>query len=214
MKTNIENQSKIFLITGFVIGWFAIIGQFYIFIVKATTPFYESIIQLLSFFTILTNLLVVLCFSFLWLKPNSSLGKFFTKPKTRSAITVYIVVVGAIYNIILRFLWNPQGLQKVVDELLHSVIPVLFLVYWFVAVPKNNLLWKNIWMWLIYPLAYFAYTLVRGELIGKYPYPFMDVNKLGYSAVLINSFFITIFFVVLSLILVAIAKWMSKNTKV
>jgi hypothetical protein len=205
-------QSKFFLITGFVIGWFAIIGQFYIFIERAATSLLESVIQLLSFFTILTNLLVALCFSFLWLKPQSGLGKFFTKPQTRSALTIYIVVVGAIYNIILRFLWNPQGLQKVVDEMLHSIIPILFLVYWFVAVPKNNLQWKNIWAWLIYPLAYFAYTLVRGELVGWYPYPFMDVNKLGYSDVLINSFFITSFFVVLSFILVAIAKWMSKNS--
>lgn len=41
--------------------------------------------------------------------------------------------------------------------------------------------------WCIYPLIYIAYALARGQLLGSYPYHFIDVTSLGYSKVLLNS---------------------------
>ena len=51
---------------------------------------------------------------------------------------------------------------------------------------------------MIYPLAWLAFTLVRGALIGWYPYPFVDVTTLGYGAVAVNSVLITLLFLALS----------------
>ena len=33
--------------------------------------------------------------------------------------------------------------------------------------------------WLLAPLAYFAYSLVRGPIAHWYPYPFLDPRSLG-----------------------------------
>lgn len=204
---NISSRTrKIFLTIGSALGWFAIILQFYLIIINRTASIGETIIRFFSFFTILTNILVALCFTFLLLKPKSEWGIFFSRPATLSALAVYIAVVGIIYNVILRFLWSPKGLQFIVDELLHSVIPVLFILYWFLFVSKQTLKWKNILSWLIYPVIYCIYSILRGRISGFYPYPFIDVNLLGYNKVFLNIGGMVILFLVISLLLVGIAK--------
>lgn len=51
-------------------------------------------------------------------------------------------------------------------------------------VEKGRLRWQDAPAWLIYPLAYVAYTLARGAVMNWYPYPFLDVTQLGYLTVL------------------------------
>ncbi len=38
-----------------------------------------------------------------------------------------------------------------------------------------------------YPISYLAYALVRGEWMGAYPYPFIDVPALRYPRVFANA---------------------------
>ena len=116
-----------------------------------------------------------------------------------------------VYNVILRFLWQPQGLQYVTDELLHTLIPLLFILFWFLYVPKNGLQYKNALPWLIYPLLYVVYTAIHGVITGFYPYPFVNVGELGYGKVLINSCGLLIAFLGLSLFLIAVAKFVSRT---
>lgn len=201
-----QRMKQLFLTIGAVAGWFAIILQFYLIIINRTASLNETIIRFFSFFTILTNILVALCFTFLLLKPASKWGNFFAQPATLTALTVYIAVVGIVYNVILRFLWKPEGTQFFVDELLHSVIPGLFILYWFLSVRKESLKWNNILPWLIYPSLYCIYVLFRGSISGFYPYPFINVHLLGYNKVLLNIGSLIIVFLVLSVLLVGIAK--------
>jgi hypothetical protein len=196
---------------GAIIGWLAVILQLYLILVNRVASVPETIIRFFSFFTILTNILVAFCFTVLWLKSKSDWGMFFARPSTLTAITVYITIVGLVYNAVLRFLWKPEGLQMVVDELLHSVIPVLFIVFWMIFVPKRELRWKDTLQWLLYPLAYIIYIIIRGALSDFYPYPFIDVIKLGYSHALRNTFGLLIAFLALSLLLVAIGKITSRQ---
>ena len=189
-----------------ITGWFALITQFYLIINNRIASIGETIARYFGFFTILTNIIVAVCCIVLLFKPASGPGNFFSKANTQTAITVYITVVGFVYNIILRFLWKPEGLQMIVDELLHTVIPLLFIVQWYVYAPKQGLKWKNIFPWLLYPLFYLIYTLLRGSFSGFYPYPFINVNELGYNKVWVNCIGLLLFFLLLSLLFVAIAK--------
>jgi len=90
----------------------------------------ETIIRFFSFFTILTNLLVAIFATLKLFVKNDKHTSWLLNYRAETAITLYIVIVGLVYNIIIRFIWNPTGLQMVVDELLHTVIPLLFLGYW------------------------------------------------------------------------------------
>ena len=198
--------SKIFIAIGAILGWSAVILQLFLIIINRAATIPETVIRFFSFYTILTNILVASYFTFLWLKPNSFAGLFFLRENVAAAITLYITVVGITYNILLRQLWNPQGLQWIIDELLHSVIPVFFIIYWLLFIPKGKLEWSSILAWLIYPLVYFVCILFRGARSGFYPYPFLDALKLGYGKVALNSGILCIAFLFLGALLVAYDK--------
>jgi hypothetical protein len=194
-----------------ILDWFALAGQFYLILENRAASIFETIIRYFGFFTILTNLLVALCCTFLLLKSNSYIAKFFSKSATITAIAVYITIVGIVYNLILRFLWNPKGLGQVVDELLHTIIPVLFIIIWLVFIPKAKLKWRNIFAWLIFPLLYVIYILIRGLLAGYYPYPFLDVKQLGYNRVFLNSLGILVAFLLVSILFIAIDRFIKRR---
>ena len=197
------------LTAGALLGWTALLLQFYLIILNRRLDVFQTIIQYFSFFTILTNLLVASCLTVLVFNKQGKWRDLFSQPKTCTALAVYITVVGLVYNFILRSLWDPNGAQQIADELLHLVNPILFVVYWLAFVPKADLKWKDTWNWLWYPLLYSVYTLIRGALTGLYPYPFVDVTTLGYPQVLINSFFLCVAFLLLSLGFVGIGKFIS-----
>ncbi len=206
------SSTKTFAAIAAAIGWIALVLQLYLIIVNRTASIPETLLRYFGFFTILTNILVAVSLTMVYIKGISENGHFLTRPKTLTATAVYITIVGLIYNVILRFQWAPQGLAKLVDELLHSVIPVLFIFFWVKFVPKQNIQWKNILPWLIYPLVYLGYTLLRGSFAAWYPYPFINVTDLGYGKVLMNSVMVTVAFVVIAVLFAGIAKAMSKRS--
>ncbi|ULQ53559.1 Pr6Pr family membrane protein [Flavihumibacter fluvii] len=195
---------KIFLVIGAILGWIAVSGQFYLIIENRVASLPETIIRFFSYFTILTNILVTGYFSVLWMVPNSKTAGLFNRPVILTAITVYIFIVGIVYQLLLRGIWQPQGFQRIIDELLHSVIPFYFLVYWFLFTPVKSVQWRHIFYWLAYPAIYLAYILSRGAISGFYPYPFVEVNQLGYARVLNNSAILLFVFISVSAILTLI----------
>ena len=115
------------------------------------------------------------------------------------------------YQIVLRPIWNPEGMQMFVDELLHSIVPVCVLIYWMLFENKRTVKWNQIPKWLIYPLIYLVFILIRGNLSNFYPYPFVNVYELGMSTVLLNSVILMVVFIVIATILLGLGKLSSKN---
>lgn len=165
-----------------------------------------GLINFFSFFTVLTNTLAAVVLSYALVKRPSAAQRFFLAPAVSSGIAVSIVVVGVAYNLLLRHLWQPEGFQFIADELLHDVMPVLFALYWWRCVPKGQLRLTHISLWVIYPLVYFGYALLRGDLLGQYQYPFIDVSTLGYPQVFVNAGGILAGFVLIALLVVGMDK--------
>lgn len=186
-----------------LISTFAVVAQLYLMLINRVESIPETLIRFFSFFTILTNSLVAVMFICLWLFPKHS---FFKSVKTQTAITVYILVVGLVYNTVLRFIWQPEGLQKLVDELLHTVIPVATFVFWWLFTHSKTLQYKHILPWLLYPFLYLIVILARGHISGFYPYPFVDVTQLGYPKVVVNSLWVVLVFVGIAVLLVKLSK--------
>jgi hypothetical protein len=158
----------------------------------------------LAFFTMWTNLVVAVTLSLPQLRPHGSSGRFFSRPGVVTAVAAYIVLVCLAYSLLLRNTWHPQGYQQLADILLHDAIPALFLAYWWLVVPRGTVHWTGIPRWSLYPLAYFAYALARGALTGFYPYPFIDVVRLGMAQVLLNAVGILLGFLGLAALLVGL----------
>jgi hypothetical protein len=194
-----------------ILGWFALTGQFYLIIKNRITSIPETIFRYFSYFTILTNLIVAVCCTVLLKASNSGLNKFLSKSNVLTAIAVYITIVGLVYNTILRFLWKPEGLQWLIDELLHSVIPLLFIVFWLFFVERGKIPLKSVLVWLLYPLIYLIYILIRGAVSSFYPYPFIDVGKIGYNKTVINSSGMLAAFLAISILFIALNRLKQVN---
>ncbi|HTQ63556.1 MAG TPA: Pr6Pr family membrane protein [Puia sp.] len=193
-------------------GWIGIIIQLILMLeANPEKTIAEKTINFFSYFTILSNILIAFSLTIIATKPGSKAGRFFSNPSVQSALAVYIIMVMTMYILFLKETWNPQGWQWIADVKLHYLIPILYIVYWIIFVPKGQTHWMNSIVWLIYPLCYLVYTLIRGAISGFYPYPFIDVHKLGYTHSLLNAFKIMIGFIGIGLLIIAVDKLMKKK---
>ena len=141
------------------LAWFALALQCYLTVslsIANGKTLIAGIIIFFSYFTILTNLLVAVGLSSSTLAPDTRLGAWFSRATVQSGTAVYIAIVGIVYSLLLRHIWDPEGLQKLADVLLHDLIPLLYVAYWVIFLPKNSLRWKDALTWLTYPAVYFA----------------------------------------------------------
>jgi hypothetical protein len=197
-----------------VLGWAGLGIQLYlIFFARLSVgaSLLGGLVSFFSYFTVITNTLVAVVLTCAVTDRESAARRWFLQPWVSSGIAVSIAVVGLAYSILLRHLWHPQGWQFIADELLHDVMPLLFLAYWWLCVPKGTLRLKHLPLWLIYPLVYFGYALLRGHLLGAYAYPFIDVALLGYPQVFVNAGGILVGFVVIALLVIGIDRWKGRR---
>lgn len=195
---------------GFLLGWFSIIGQFVLMLENRQTDVFETIIRFFSFFTILTNILVALYFTSRISIFNKVSFRKISSKGTLTALTVFMLVVGLVYQIILRSTWHPTGFQRIIDELLHSVIPLFVLVYWLLFADIAELKFQNCKNWLWFPIFYFVYVIIRGHVSNFYPYPFINVSEIGYFQVLINFLIVSGFLLLVMGILIFIGHKIKK----
>jgi hypothetical protein len=204
------NRYRSFAAVAAVIGWLAL-GLQLLLTIRLTNANGQGTLAgvwiYLGYFTVLTNLAAALALTAAAQGRRGRLGKFFARPGVHTAIAMAIIVVAMIYRLLLRQLWQPHGWQIVGDDALHTLMPLLFVLHWWLAVPKATLRWRRVFAWQIFPAAYFVYVLARGAMNGWYPYPFFDVGALGYLRVLGNAFGVLLVFIVVGLLLVALARW-------
>ena len=210
---NAPAMRRRFVVVAAILGWAGLSIQMYLIFHSRWTlgaSLLGGLMSFFSYFTVLSNTLVATVLTCEMTSRESAARRWFLQPWVSSGIAVSIVVVGLAYSLLLRHLWHPEGWQWLADELLHDVMPVLFLVYWFCCVPKGALRLRHIALWMIYPLAYFGYALWRGHFLAVYPYPFIDVEKLGYPQVFINAGGLLAGFVVIALALIGVDRWRAR----
>jgi hypothetical protein len=197
---------KIFLSVIVLLEWFSLIAQLILHMKASPAMFGEALARYFSFFTVLTNIMVALYTTNLFFTSRSSAKGFFHRASVQTAITLYITIVGLVYNIVLRTLWDPHGLQAVVDDLLHTLLPVLAIIYWYKWINTKRLHFSNIPAWLIYPAVYSIVIFVRGPFAKWYPYPFLNVEDLGYPKVILNTVILVFVFLIFSILFVFVGK--------
>ena len=196
-----------------IAGWISLLIQFVLHLENRVTAIPESILRYFTYFTILTNILAASTYTAVWVKPATGWMKKLTTSSWISAVTVYMTIVGIIYNTILRNVRPIYGVGILVDEFLHVILPLSILFFWILFVRRSELKWKMALTWLSYPIGYILLVMLVGALTGFYPYPFANAGKLGYPKALTNGFWVLIGFLVLSLVLIGIGKIKKVNIK-
>ena len=147
----------------------------------------EVVINMLGYFTILTNIFTAIVLTTLSLFPNSRMGKVFATPKVFGCVVTSMLWVGVGFHVLLSDYWSPDGMEAVTNYLNHYIVPSALFLIWLVFPPKTQIPKWTPLIWEIYPVIYGIYIILRGELVDKYPYPFFDVNIIGYSKALLNG---------------------------
>ena len=188
-----------------IIGWAGLAVQF-----AATFAGQHQIIPtlwiLLRYFTVITNLAVALAMT--WEAIGGRLSATLL-----GGLTLAILLVGVVYLTLLRGLIELSGGAVIADILLHKVSPVAMALWWLFFAPRARLNWNDALWWAAFPLAYFVYALARGHADGRYPYPFIDVGKLGLLQVALNAGGIALAFILAGLGLVWIDGWRPLGSK-
>ncbi|MFD5567950.1 Pr6Pr family membrane protein [Streptomyces cadmiisoli] len=180
--------------------------------------------RVLSHFTIQTSILLALVFAVsarrAWTArrplPSGLIG----------AVLLYATITGLVHHLLLANQASPFAAtapvtalitgdatpslwQAIADLILHTAVPVAALVDWLFLTAPGRLRLRQASGWLLYPMAYLAFSLTRGALLppgapDRYLYPFLDVAGHGYKAVLGNALLLGLAFYALAVLLVAV----------
>jgi hypothetical protein len=161
----------------------------YQFAATADTAFRKA--NFFSFFTIQTNILAAATLCLLAIVRRDERTALFDG--VRSGVVLSLAAVGVVFALLLAGLQEElQTTIPWVDFVVHKLMPVVLVVDWVVDPPRHRLPYWAAVAWLAYPLAYVAYTLARGAAVDWYPYPFLDVARVGYDGVLLRGLVLAI----------------------
>lgn len=191
-------------VTGFYLGTedptkTSILGN----VVSGHDQWYERLLDWLTFFTIWSNITVAVVLTALWRSPDlvartDRVGAVWRALRLDSVLM--IAITGIVYRLLLAS-GSKTGVDLVSDTMLHAVVPLLTVVVWLVAGPRGLLGLGTLGLAMVLPLVWAAYALVRGAVVGAYPYPFLDVAKNGLASVLAFIAVIVVVALVLGLVL-------------
>ena len=163
----------------------------------------ERLFHLVSYFTILSNVLVLVTCAAAARDPRVD-GPLWRV--LRLDAVVAITITGVVHWFLLRPLLDLEGWSYAVDKLLHVVVPLLTVLGWVLFGPRRRVTRRVVLLALIYPFAWLFYTLVVGAVTGWYPYPFLDVGENGAVAVTVAALGIAVFLFLLS----ALVWWLDR----
>lgn len=155
-----------------------------------------------SYFTIQSNLIGVVVFLIGAAQWRSAGSTGFDL--IRGGAVIYLTVTLVMFAVL------PSGTDvdtaiPWVNTVVHEVFPVAVIVDWLLDPPGMRLTARRSLIWLVYPLAWTVYTLVRGGVVGWYPYPFLYPANGGYVTVAAYVGAILVFGAILCLISAAVA---------
>ncbi|WP_413542363.1 Pr6Pr family membrane protein [Citricoccus nitrophenolicus] len=144
------------------------------------TAGWEHMVNQPTYFTFLANFLVGLTSLLLAIRPYRTSDLFHA---LRIAAVVSIVITGVVFNVLLRDAPPATPVEQVNDTIQHIITPILTPVVWLLFDPPGGVRWRRIGLASAIPLAWLAFTLLRGPLLDWYPYTILDVPRLGYGGV-------------------------------
>jgi hypothetical protein len=202
-------RNRVFALCLAAIAWLSVLLQCYLSLQLATQNGMSiggGLGIFCSYFTVLTNMLICVSLTLSLMSPSSALGQWFSRPSVVAGIATSIAFVGLTYHFLLSKTWNPQGVHLLADVMLHYAIPALYVIYWWLDYSKAALRWIHPLFWSIYPTMYLVYALIRGSMVGSYPYPFIDADDLGYGRTLLNSIGLLFVFLALGVLFIALGR--------
>ncbi|MDQ6681949.1 MAG: Pr6Pr family membrane protein [Chloroflexota bacterium] len=155
-----------------------------------------------SYFTIESNLFAAAVLLVLAARRNEDRSQ--TLDLVRGAAVAYMTVTGIVFSVLLANT-NVDTAIPWVNDVVHSIMPIVMVADWLLDPPRRQLTIRQGLAWLAYPFVWLVYTLVKGPIVGKYPYPFLNPANGGYATVAIYCIAILVGFTAVCLAAVWVA---------
>lgn len=120
------------------------------------------------------------------------------KPRIEGAVVFCITVTMIVYHAVLRpeafRMGDGASFYSPLNIVQHYAVPLLALLDWLLLSPKGRWHRHDPAAWMLIPLLYFVYILIRAPFAGDigasgspYPYGFIDVQALGVGVAARNA---------------------------
>jgi hypothetical protein len=155
-----------------------------------------------SYFTIDSNLIaagVLVVGAARWNRPTPDAFDL-----VRGAAVVYMSITGLVFTLLLSNTDVDTAIRWV-NTVVHELMPLVLLADWLVTPPSAKLQLRQGLLWLSFPLVWIVYTIIRGAIVNRYPYPFLDPANGGYASVAVYCVAILVAMIVVSAITVGLA---------
>lgn len=157
-----------------------------------------------SYFTIDSNLVAAAVFLILAIRRGERSDWF---ENLRGLAVICMTITGVVFSVLLSGTDVDTAIPWV-NNVLHSVMPIVVAVDWLLDPPRVRLSYRQSLMWVVYPAIWLVYTLAKGPIVGKYPYPFLDPANGGYGTV---ALYVLAILVAMALVTGA-AVWVANTT--
>ncbi|MFJ8031314.1 Pr6Pr family membrane protein [Streptomyces sp. NPDC096032] len=173
----------------------------------------------LSYFSVQANILLALVM--LLSAARASRARRPLPSGLTGATLLYVVTGALVYHLLLARTTPPFSMtggtavperwhaQWAVLQFLHVLVPAAAVCDWLFLTPAGRMHLRQTATWLLYPLAYLAFSFIRAAFLppgdpARYLYPFLDVTAHGYRSTLANALLLGLAMYALAVVLVAL----------
>ena len=154
---------------------------------------YDRDFDSFAFYTIISNICVFGFTLALWILTLKDVknGDFYSKNthlvRYRGIAMLCIFITGVIYATALAD-YTKDSNYTIRNILHHYVIPIMFVLDYFLFDKKGLIKWYNPLIWIGCSVCYLPYIFIRAQIVKdnpsltKYPYFFLDVDDQGLTA--------------------------------
>lgn len=159
-------------------------------------------LYIFHYFTILSNVFAVVILSISAHKILSTPPKnlpYTWAPLLKGMVIMCLMITMIVSHFLLNQYFQMTGILGISVTLLHYVVPFMVLIDYLLFDSKGWMRNKSPLQWIMAPLIYVVFALIAAQIgdgIGygnsRYPYPFLDVEILGWSTVILIIFVMAI----------------------
>jgi hypothetical protein len=147
-------------------------------------PLGQRLFEFFSYFTVESNIFVGVATGMLAFRQDRD-GPFWRVLRIGSMFGITVTLI--MYHFFLAPLAAFTGVAAASNVGLHYVVPIFAIVGWVLFGPHPRVTWKALLLAGIWPLAFMVLTVAQGAITGFYPYPFVNIDKLGFWQVALNG---------------------------
>jgi uncharacterized membrane protein SirB2 len=168
-----------------------------------------ALAHVLAYFTIVSNVAVVLAYtgalrgnSATWLRPHIM----------RGMTLAMIALVMLTYFFIISRTEHPRGIAWLCAMIMHYVTPPLYALWWVLYMPHGQLKLRDVGAMLVPSVVYMIYVLIRGRLVGEYPYAMLDATRIGSGSVTLHAIGLLVALAALCAAVIALDRWLARRS--